>query len=385
MSVQMIETSESRRVLAGRCWEAFYHRYAEKLQDKATPSAERGRAAHLALQALVLEMLKMKKLIKSTGREVKVFAEEACRKELTPVLQPKGVLDEISPMVRYGLLGFDPADYDIIIPEMEFDFEIDESGHRLRGKIDLFLVRKDGVVVIVDYKTGSPYDAEGDIQLATYALAARDKGYKADQIQCCLKFLGDKQVKITSFSDDYLDYVLTLHQDHCEEVDRRLAVGQDAFPAKPTWFCEWCAYKGACSRKNAISLVPNTYNELSSEKMKELMEWVLVVEPLLSEAKALIKQMAEDVGFIEVNGEYFGMFPSVSREFNAEQLFMLFGNNGIFDMSVFKVDVKKLDRNYAKNPLWGEIDKLTEEITRRNFGHKAEPPYNAKVVLNVAK
>jgi len=383
--VLMAETSASRRALAENCWEAFYHRYVEKLPAKASAATERGNATHLALYNLVMEMLN-NRLIKSTAREVKKFVEEACKTELTPIIHPKNVVDTVSSMVRYGLAGFDPADYEVVVPEMEFGLFIDEAGHFLNGRIDLFLVRKDGVCVLVDYKTGSVYEADGDIQLATYALAAREKAFSANNIQACLKFLDDKIIKRTNFSEEYLDYVLEIYVKHCEEVDRRLAIGKEAFPAKPSWFCEWCSYKPVCSIRNQIGLLPITYKDISLSQMKEVMKWVLVVEPLVSEAKALIKQMTEDKGaFGEVNGEYFGMFPSVSREIDAEELIKLFGSNGIFDMSVFKVVISKLEKKYRNDPLWEQIELLFDESIRRTFGHKSYLPNGMKVISEVTQ
>lgn len=378
----MFETSHSRKEKAERCLEAWFDHYVLNLSEPSSQGAEQGKVTHSALQNLVNEMKRTGKLIKSTARDVKAYTEKACEEHLTPGLHPKNVLDTLSPMVRYGLLGFDPADYVSVETEKPFEIVIDAAGHTIRGVMDLVLVRYDGVIVIVDYKSRLLLEAEGNPQLAVYALAARSWGYKAENIQCAFKFLAHKDLRLTSFSDDFLDFVLDEFRQHVADIDRRLVIGKDAFPAKPGWYCEWCSYSGICSKKQAGMELPVSV-EQAIQQVQALGEQIMVAESFVSKAKALLKGVVERTGPVEVNGEWFDMWPTESLEYTAKDVFSILTAHGIDPFTVLKIDVRALER-HLYGAFADELLMTAEPIVRRNFGHKSEPPAAVTNVDNAA-
>ncbi|MCF7837240.1 MAG: PD-(D/E)XK nuclease family protein [Candidatus Marinimicrobia bacterium] len=124
--------------------------------------------------------------------------------------------------------------------EQEFFITL-SNGERYRGFIDRIARMPNGVVRLIDYKSGKrvPNPAT-DMQLRSYALFAL-REHRQDAVEICYYDLRAARAKLA-----------TVHADDLPEIEA-ITVGninrvKDAtrFPAKPSILCGWCGYNQQC-------------------------------------------------------------------------------------------------------------------------------------------
>jgi len=367
----MLETSHPKKELFERCPEAYFHRYVNHYRELVSPELELGNIVRLALDNLYKEMNLRGQQIKSTAREVKSFAEDAITLLATPGHHSKSALAGLSPMVRFGLLGFNYEECIVISSKMGYEIPLTTEGHVLRGKINLFLARADGTVEAIAFKTGiSVFEAQGDPLLATYALALREMGYAAERINCTVRFLANKKEDSTVFTDEYLDLLLEDYIEHVREVDASLEIGREAFPPTPSWYCDWCGYAGVCSIKTEEKQLVDS---LEMGNLKELAKSVLVLESYLSRAKDILKKGTFKHGYVETNGEFFADWEGTTSSWNAEEVYRMLASFGEDPFAVLSVDKQKLKR-VMNGSVGYALQDVAKTITTHSFGHRSERP-----------
>jgi ATP-dependent DNA helicase UvrD/PcrA len=139
----------------------------------------------------------------------------------------------------------------LLVLELEKNFELPvENNVILKGRIDQVnsLGRND--VEIVDYKTGKAKkdsDAQKDLQLSIYAIAAREI-FEWNPVRMVFHYLQDNQRQETTRDAKQLDEALRVVQETAADI--RAA----EFPAKPGFICRNCAYKPICpAHEEALS------------------------------------------------------------------------------------------------------------------------------------
>jgi DNA helicase-2/ATP-dependent DNA helicase PcrA len=129
------------------------------------------------------------------------------------------------------------------IIEQEKTFELDfENNVVVKGRIDQInsLGRKD--VEIVDYKTGKAkkdYEANKDLQLSIYAIAAKEI-FELNPVRLVFHYLQDNKRQATTRSAKQLVEAQNVIQEVAAEIRAR------EFRPKPGFQCRSCAYRPIC-------------------------------------------------------------------------------------------------------------------------------------------
>lgn len=124
----------------------------------------------------------------------------------------------------------------------------------LSGRVDR-LDRRDGEVVIVDYKTGrrtpDQDDARGSAALALYAYAA-ERTLRAPCRQVELHHLPSGTVAVHRHTDESLARQVRRAEQTVADIrdaEQAIAAGTDpdeAFPVIPSQLCSWCDFRRVC-------------------------------------------------------------------------------------------------------------------------------------------
>lgn len=129
------------------------------------------------------------------------------------------------------------------------------GGLRLRGIVDRLDVTPDGLIRVVDYKTGrSPSEAfEGKalFQMKFYALVLwRTRGIIPTRLQ--LMYLGDREV--LAYSPDEADLIATERKLLALWSAIERATERQDFPPKVSKLCGWCDHQAFCPEKGGTLL-----------------------------------------------------------------------------------------------------------------------------------
>lgn len=371
------------------CPWAYYLRYILKKPGRPSEAGEKGKATHLALKSIVDEMLKQGgEPLKST--KIYKLIQEACAKEITPELHPKSVGKEIRSMVMGALAKIDFRTFEAVVTEKKFEIPLDDKGHILLAFIDLFMVMEGDMLYLIDYKTGSVGSSEDDIQLGTYAAAAREGGYGELAILGALFPLTTHNLDPVMISKEQSNQVLQRHREAIADVEQRLRgwIVEEAFPATPGLECQCCAYSGECPKGNGLGNIPISMNDITPERVKELAEWHRIASRSLDLVNELLKEYAsmQDNGVYVLNGGYFGSKKKQSTEWKLGMVLDLLKAKGV-DESVFRnisLSTSELS-GYLKSKKYRELGfdkslKMIGEPKERNlFGyHKGEPMIQTK-------
>ena len=147
-----------------------------------------------------------------------------------------------------------------LVLELEKNFELPvENNVILKGRIDqvnsLGRVARSAAaktidVEIVDYKTGrakKDSDAQKDLQLSIYAIAAREI-FEWNPVRMVFHYLQDNQRQETTRDAKQLDEALRVVQETAADI----RAGE--FPPKPGFICRSCAFKPICpAHEEALS------------------------------------------------------------------------------------------------------------------------------------
>ena len=151
--------------------------------------------------------------------------------------------------------------------EHMFNFKL--GGRDIRGRIDRIDQLEDGVVRVIDYKTGAPKDrkfAEESLQLSIYAMAVAEMNLSAREL--VLFNVQDNSEAVAGRTTKQLDSA----RQKIEDVAQGIAEGR--FEPKPGQNCRWCDYKSLCPATEQPVYLP--------------------VKPLEQEAQAQTEQAAQE-------------------------------------------------------------------------------------------
>ena len=131
---------------------------------------------------------------------------------------------------------------------VEFKFEINIGPFRFRGYVDRIDKSKDGIIDIIDYKTGvkakGKIQAENDFQLSIYELAVMKIFKEYKEINLNLYYL--RSNKILSFNHSK-DKINQIKRNIINKINSIKSTKE--FIAKESILCDWCYFWEQCDIK----------------------------------------------------------------------------------------------------------------------------------------
>src|ERR1700704_689863 len=127
----------------------------------------------------------------------------------------------------------------VIATEHKFSFML--GNREIKGRIDRIDLLEDGVVRVIDYKTGAPKDrkfAEESLQLSIYAMAVAQMNLSPREL--VLINVQDNSEAVAGRTPKQLDTARQKIEDAAE------GIANGEFDPKPGQHCRWCDYKSLC-------------------------------------------------------------------------------------------------------------------------------------------
>lgn len=236
----------------------FRLRSIDRLPEEPSPAAIRGTLVHSALENLfdldpqdrtVAAARDFLAHALSALEETEPGAYAALRSELRPDLTASDIADAIlkptGPLVETYFALEDPRRITPHARELAVSAEL-EPGFHGRGFIDRVEISPDGLVRIVDYKTGrSPgprFESKAMFQMRFYALLWwRTTGVIPSMLQ--LMYLGDGQTLRVEPTEEQLRATESMILAIRDAI--RVAV-DEGFTPSPSRLCDWCSFQAWC-------------------------------------------------------------------------------------------------------------------------------------------
>ncbi|MGV8875032.1 MAG: RecB family exonuclease [Rhodococcus sp. (in: high G+C Gram-positive bacteria)] len=225
-------------------------RAVDRIPEVSTEAQVKGTVVHAALEALYA--LPAQDRVPTTARDLvdpawqRVVAESPDIESLVPPDEQAAFLDRARALVSGYYELEDPTHFDPESCEQRVEVDL-EDGTPLRGFIDRIDVAPNGMIRVVDYKTGRAprefTESKALFQMKFYALMImRVRGVVPAQLK--LMYLADKQ-----------ELTYTPDEDELRRFERMLsaiwkailAAGETGdFRAKKGALCKWCDHQALC-------------------------------------------------------------------------------------------------------------------------------------------
>jgi RecB family exonuclease len=267
---------------------------------------------------------------------------------------------------------------EIIGLEKNVSFPLDrDNRYTMRAKLDKITLRKDKVVEIVDYKTGSrlPTQPEFDnnLQMALYHHAVNFLWPQFEKIELKQIFMRQGMVMATVMNQDRLDELRQITINTISEIEQ--ATRDDDFPVKESALCDYCAYFELCpAKRHRRALEDEATDVINPQTGKELAEKYLKLnhekKKIESEMKALkediigyadktdITRLEGDSGFLKITSTEKEGFPAKTENNQAfAKISLLARNAGLVEC--FKLEPNVLFKEFYSRK------KLDEDLTEK--------------------
>ncbi len=183
--------------------------------------------------------------------------------------------------------------------ERMFRFPLDPEGRfSLQGKIDRICRRPDGVVEIIDYKTGATLPAQQSLddndQMGLYQIGVNHLWPEFEAIELKQIFLRHGIVLRTKMDADKLEEVRYRTFQRILEIER--ARREDNFPPKESALCNWCVYFQLCpAKRHKLALDDEITVNFDKAYGKELASKYLQANRQKKILETEIKALKEDI------------------------------------------------------------------------------------------
>lgn len=249
-SVHTLETlSPSRAASFKQCPRLFKYRSIDRIPEVPSQAQARGTTAHLALERLFNlpgDQRTAERLFDLFREVWTAMRNEPDYAELFETIEEERAwgIESLEVVANYLALE-DPASIEPLGNEIAMS---DDLGPIIiRGILDRMDERKDGQLVITDYKTGKApsrrFALPAFYALKIYALLVRRRwGRTPAEIR--LLYFGNSTVYSIPVDDRMLDGVEQQLVALAERIRR--AIKQDHFPPRPSFMCNWCSFQEIC-------------------------------------------------------------------------------------------------------------------------------------------
>ncbi|OZD58978.1 recombinase RecB [Rhodococcus sp. 06-1460-1B] len=233
-----------------QCPLLYRFRAVDRLPEVSTEAQVKGTVVHAALEALYA--LPARDRVPTTARDLvdpawdRVVAESPDIASLVPADDRPAFLDRARALVDGYYELEDPTHFDPESCEQRVEIALDD-GTPLRGFIDRIDVAPNGMIRVVDYKTGRAprefTESKALFQMKFYALMImRMRGVVPAQLK--LMYLADKQ-ELTYAPDE--GELLRFERMLSAIWKAILAAGETGdFRAKKGALCKWCDHRALC-------------------------------------------------------------------------------------------------------------------------------------------
>jgi putative RecB family exonuclease len=240
--------SHSRIGLYDQCPLAYRYRYLEGVPDAFTTIEQHlGRVVHDVLERAYAERSQGRPV---DGRWMAAAYERlwgSADLEAYRIVKPGKTADAyrgegLAMVGAYHARVFSVDTSETVSLEHRFSLDLDAgAGVAWAGIIDRLARRGDGMLRIIDYKTGtSPPDPRTDRQLQSYALHVFEE-HRVDTVELCIEGLRAGVTLAAPFSASQAGGVRTHLLARIVEIER-----SSAWPARPTALCAWCGFNVIC-------------------------------------------------------------------------------------------------------------------------------------------
>jgi DNA helicase II / ATP-dependent DNA helicase PcrA len=175
----------------------------------------------------------------SVEEAVQAFRHEFNKGYIDDPMQRRIYEERGDDQLRTLLLTSPRGSSNVIASEHKFSFKLGER--EIRGRIDRIDLLEDGIVRVIDYKTGAPKDrkfAEESLQLSIYAMAVAQMNLSPREL--VLINVQDNSEAIAGRTAKQLDTARQKIEDAAE------GIANGEFDPRPGQHCRWCDYKSLC-------------------------------------------------------------------------------------------------------------------------------------------
>lgn len=191
---------------------------------------------------------------------IQAFRHEFAKGYIDDPVQRKMYEERGEDQLRMLLEASPRGSANVIATEHKFSFKL--CGREIRGRIDRIDQLEDGVVRVIDYKTGIPKDrkfAEESLQLSIYAMAVAQMNLTPREL--VLVNVQDSSCAVAGRTAKQLDTARREIEDAAEGISR------GEFDPRTGSHCRWCDYKSLCPATEQRVFLPVKPLERESEKV----------------------------------------------------------------------------------------------------------------------
>ncbi|MFA9288834.1 MAG: ATP-dependent helicase [Weeksellaceae bacterium] len=226
-----------------RCPLQYKYQYVLQIPTQANSAASFGSTIHIVLQKFYEEFMQDKTL--GLERMLELLKTHWIPVGYTSTTQQDRMKKEGERMLTEYFNQFHTSEVEVERLECLFKIRVEDELF-LTGKMDRVDKKADGVIEIIDYKTGSmpkEKDLQKNIQLSLYAIAAGDKGTfgkPLSQIKLTFYYLQDMK-KITM---EKTEADIVLAKQEVQNTVKNIRAG-DFTPNVGPW-CDFCPFRMIC-------------------------------------------------------------------------------------------------------------------------------------------
>ncbi|HEY2169788.1 MAG TPA: ATP-dependent DNA helicase [Candidatus Angelobacter sp.] len=228
-----------------------------KIPGEAAAAMQYGFAIHTVLKNYYDPAAHGREL--SVEGAVEAFKVEFGKGYIDDPVQRKMYEERGVDQLRTLLLASPRGSANVIATEHKFSFKLAER--EIKGRIDRIDLLDEGVVRVIDYKTGAPKErkfADESLQLSIYAMAVAQMNLSPREL--VLVNVQDNSLAVSSRSPKQLDAA----REKIEEAAEGIRRGE--FDPKPGSHCRWCDYQNLCPATEQRVFLPVKPLDLEAEK-----------------------------------------------------------------------------------------------------------------------
>jgi DNA helicase-2/ATP-dependent DNA helicase PcrA len=208
-----------------------------RIPGEAAAAMQYGFAIHTVLKHYYDPVAHAKEL--SIDDAIAEFRHEFAKGYIDDPVQRKIYEERGEDQLRTLLNASPRGSVKVMAAEHKFSFKL--GGREIRGRIDRIDQLEDGVVRVIDYKTGIPKDrkfAEESLQLSIYAMAVAQMNLSPREL--VLVNIQDNSYAVAGRTAKQLDTA------RLEIADAAEGISRGEFDPSPGSHCRWCDYKSLC-------------------------------------------------------------------------------------------------------------------------------------------